>query len=327
VSLQLVHQIGGQLRFIRGVTQGTHLGQFDAPMGMALTTDETRLLIADTQNRRVVVADAATGVCIRLLKGPIGTLHRPCGVTVVPATKQVLVVDSARGRVVVFAGVDDDTVVSTLGSEGNGPNQLNCPSAVAVWDEDFPEQDIANNPVAIVCDTGHQQLALLRVKDGMQVGRLGCHGTDSGSFQAPQAISVLPTRITGAHETWIAVTDGFNCRVQILTTTGASVRVLTACDGVSPLGNRLNGVAVSVATDELIVSDAENNRVVAWRLSAITTTGGSGFRVVDVTAPDATRHWRHPAGVVTNSNRELWVSDPQTHTLYLCGQVDNADGR
>ena len=106
-------------------SEGTGVGQFIHPRGLALSPDETRLLVADYGNARVVVADATDGRWVRTLQGPAGTLMDPSGVAMVARTGQVLVVDFERHLVVVFAGVDDDTVVLALGA-------LNTPAAGTV---------------------------------------------------------------------------------------------------------------------------------------------------------------------------------------------------
>ena len=80
--------------FIRAVgSRGAGVGQFDGPCWLALSPDETRLLVADRGNARVVVVDATDGRWVRTLQGPAGTLVNPRGVAMVPRTGQVLVVD------------------------------------------------------------------------------------------------------------------------------------------------------------------------------------------------------------------------------------------
>ncbi len=49
-------QIDGAFDSAAG-SRGAGLGQFDEPRGMALSPDETLLLVADYGNRRVVVVD------------------------------------------------------------------------------------------------------------------------------------------------------------------------------------------------------------------------------------------------------------------------------
>jgi hypothetical protein len=61
--------------------------------GLAVAPDETRLLVCDGHNSRVVVASADNGRSRRELRGPEGTLHHPIAAIVVPLTGQVLVLN------------------------------------------------------------------------------------------------------------------------------------------------------------------------------------------------------------------------------------------
>ena len=91
VCLGLYVQLRGE--FVRSVgSQGVGVGQFNQPGRLALSPDETRLLVVD-DNHRVVVADATDGRWVRTLQGPAGTLLEPAGVAMVARTGQVLVVD------------------------------------------------------------------------------------------------------------------------------------------------------------------------------------------------------------------------------------------
>ncbi len=57
-------------------------GLFAFPFGLALTTDEAHLLVADQGNRRVAVLQAVDGALVRALTGP---LCEPVSVVVVPS--------------------------------------------------------------------------------------------------------------------------------------------------------------------------------------------------------------------------------------------------
>jgi DNA-binding beta-propeller fold protein YncE len=310
LCLRLYAQLRGE--FVRAVgSEGSGVGQFNDPTRLALSPDETRLLVADTGNHRVVVADATDGRWVRTLQGPAGTLVRSEGVAMVARTGQVLVVDWQRDLVVVFAGVDDDTVVRTLGDgRGHGPRQLYGPGGVAVLDEG----DAADRPVAVVADTGNNRLSLFRVDDDTLLRHVGSKGAAPGQFNTPRSVSVVSSRLTGSEEAWLVVDDSKNHRVQVLTLLGVVVRVLAAGDGVGPLGNVLIGVTVCVATGEVLVSDTENHRVVSWRLC-----DGGGCRVVCGTgvAGSGDRQFDRPRGLVTTSSGALWVVDGQNHRLCL----------
>jgi hypothetical protein len=116
-------------------SRGNQPGQFDLPRGLALTPDESFLLVVDAGNHRVAVLRATDGTWVRQLTGPPGTLLGPCYVAVVPSTGEVLVSDGGYHQVVRFRSIDNDTVVSTLGTgQGSGPSQFMHPSGLAVLD-------------------------------------------------------------------------------------------------------------------------------------------------------------------------------------------------
>jgi hypothetical protein len=209
----------------------------------------------------------------------------------------------------VFAGVDDDTVVRTLGDgRGHGPRQLNGPGGVAVLDEG----DAADRPVAVVADTSNDRLSLFRVDDDTLLRHVGSKGAAPGQFNEPAAVSVVSSRLTGSDEAWLVVGDSGNRRVQVLTLLGGVVRVLVAGDGVGPLSDWLAGVTVCGATGEVLVSDSENYRVVSWRLG-----DGGACRVVCGTGErgsgDGQLSW--PVGVVVTSSGAVWVA---TATITVC---------
>jgi DNA-binding beta-propeller fold protein YncE len=136
VSSVLLQAIKGELVLAVG-SRGEDLGQYQYPRGLTLTPDESRLLVCDSGNARVVVADAGDGRSLAELRGPAGTLNYPVAVAIVTQTGQVLVLDRGCHRVVVFAGVDDDAVVRTIGDgESQGPRQLHNPWGMAVLDGD-----------------------------------------------------------------------------------------------------------------------------------------------------------------------------------------------
>ncbi len=93
--------------------------------------------MADQLNSRVAVLRATDGAWVRALMGPPGTLERPCCVTVVPSTGEVLCSDVGFHQVVRFRSIGDDTVVGTLGTGvGGGATELSYPLGMVVL-EDF----------------------------------------------------------------------------------------------------------------------------------------------------------------------------------------------
>ncbi len=294
-------------------SEGSGLGQFDGLRGLSLAPDETHLLVCDLGNHRVVVADARDGRSLRSLQGPAGTLDCPMQAIVVPQTGQVLVVDYIRCRVVVFAGVDDDTVVRTLGDGyGRGPRRLHNPCGLAVLDGDVADAAAPDGPVAVVADTWNHRLALWRVRDGTVVRHVGSRGAAPGQFNCPRALTVVLARSTGTDESWLVVADSENQRVQLLTRTGTVVRVLQG-DAVIKLGGWLPGVTVCIGTGEVLVTDQGNHRVVSWRLS-----DGGGLRVVcGGVRGSGPGQLANPMGVVASGDGSLWVTEYGNHRLSL----------
>ena len=112
------------------------------------------------------------------------------------------------------------------------------------------------HPVVVVADSGNHRLVLWRLTDGTVWKQLGSQGKEPGQFTYPRAVAVTST---GA----LVVTDDH--RVQVLTVDGAVLCVLdpTAVAGVGRLGQYLYGVTVCPDTDEILITDKENYRVVA----------------------------------------------------------------
>jgi tripartite motif-containing protein 71 len=294
-------------------SKGSGLGQFSGLRRLSLTPDETLLLTCDSFNHRVVVADVRDGRSLRSLQGPAGTLDNPTQAVVVPQTGQVLVVDYNRCRVVVFAGVDNDTVVRTLGDgRGQGPRQFKHPFGLAVLDGDVADAAAPDGPVAVVVDTSNHRLAVWRVRDGTVVRHVGSKGAAPGQFIYPSAVTVVPARSTGTDESWLVVGDSLNHRVQVLTRTGMVVRVLQG-DAVIKLGDWLYGVTVCIGTGEVLVTDRDNHRVVSWRLS-----DGGGLHVVcGGVQGSGPGQLSRPYGVVASADGSLWVADVGNDRLSL----------
>ena len=110
--------------------------------------------------------------------------------------------------------------------------------------------------MVVVVDFNNHRLVLWRLGDGTVWKQLGSQGTEPGQFTDPLAVAVTST---GA----LVVTDEH--RVQVLTVDGAVLCVLdpTAVAGVGRLGRILYGVTVCADTDEILVTDRDNHRVVA----------------------------------------------------------------
>ena len=289
-------------------SKGSDHDQYNNPHGMcsAILNDDPVLLICDYINNRVVVADAKDGKFIRALQFPAGT-PSPIAVAFIPMTRQVLVLND---KIEVFAGVNDDTVVRTIGYDG-GPQQFYRPCGVAVLDGDVTDAAAPDGPVAVVADTSNHRLSIWRVRDGTLVRHVGSRGQAPGQFNYPTAVTVVPAHAMGNDEAWLVVADSKNRRVQVLTREGTVIRVLQD-DAVIKLGSWMSSVTVCIGTREVLVTDFNNHRIVSWRL-----LDGDGLRVVCGVEGSGPGQFFNPTGLVAFDDGTLWVADGYNHRLCL----------
>jgi DNA-binding beta-propeller fold protein YncE len=182
---------------------------------------------------------------------------------------------------------------------------INLPIIHALVVALFSEQE---GPVAVVADTNNHRLALWRLRDGTVWKHLGSEGTQPGQFTKPQAVAV-----TGSGA--LVVTDMH--RVQVLTVDGAVLCVLdpSAVAGVGRLGFRLCGVAAFLGTNEILVTDTGNNRVVAlactsdWSaLVDALAWGSQGNQLGQLSTPK---------GIVVTAAGAVFMADCENHRLSL----------
>jgi hypothetical protein len=125
-------------------------------------------------------------------------------------------------------------------------------------------------PVVVVVDCLNHRLVLWRLGDCTMWRQLGLEGKKPGQLFYPRAVAVTSV---GA----LVVTDQH--RVQVLTVDGAVLCVLdpTAVAGVGQLGRDLCGVTVCSDTNEILVTDWDNHRVVALTCSPLSQVHLSSF--------------------------------------------------
>ncbi len=125
----------------------------------------------------------------------------------------------------------------------------------------FTHNSLQEGPVVVIADCNNHRLALWRLGDGSVWKHLGSEGREPGRFTRPNALA-----LTGAGA--LVVTDEH--RLQVLTVDGAVLCVLdpTAVVGVGRLGDYLC-VTVCAGTDDILVTDTNNHRVVALTWSPL----------------------------------------------------------
>jgi DNA-binding beta-propeller fold protein YncE len=109
--------------------------------------------------------------------------------------------------------------------------------------------------VVVIADCGNSRLVLWRLRDGSMWKHIG---TQDG----PRAVAT--TRAQNAFVVTVAH------RVQVLTLDGAVLSVLdpSTIAGVGQLGPSLYGLAVCPNTDDILVTDGDNNRIVVFARTA-----------------------------------------------------------
>ncbi len=116
--------------------------------------------------------------------------------------------------------------------------------------------------MVVVVDCVNNRLVLWRLGDGTVWKQLGSEGSDAGQFTYPFAVAVTSV---GA----LVVTD--HICVQVLTVDGAVLCMLdpTSLAGVCQMSSYLAGITVCAGTDEILVTDMENQCVLELTWSRV----------------------------------------------------------
>jgi tripartite motif-containing protein 71 len=317
------------LAFVQSIgSKGNDIDQFYRPLGLALTPDQTHMVVVDSRNHRLVVLDAINGRPASELNPPGGVMLDPVSVVIVPHTGQVLVTDVERHQVLLFASLHSTEVIRTFGDgeRGNGDRKLNHPHGVAVViaadvdpDTDLAASACADPSLVAIADTGNERVVLYRLHDASFARHFGSRGSAPGQFHYPNSIAVVPSYYTpDDHSGWLAVGDEGNRRVQVLTQLGQVMRVLQgdAANGLSPLSMYLCGLTVCTGVDgqaEILVADTSNHRVLAFALD------GSAARVVCGTGRRGSGNgeFNFPSGLTLTAAGDLCVADRDNHRVCL----------
>jgi DNA-binding beta-propeller fold protein YncE len=241
---------------------GSDNAHFFLPQGVAFDATHDRILVADGENERVQIFNAATLAYVTTL-GVTGTqkadntgFDLPTDVAYDPAHDEILVVDQNNDRVQVFNGTSF-AYVATIGQTGNaalGPGLFAFPAGIDI--------DTVNNHI-LVADQGNNQVQILTAGSFGFVTALGDAngnpGTAGTQFNQPNGVAFDQAN----HH--ILVADFNNDRVQILD--AASFAVLGTIGQTSAPGTgdaSLNGptsAAVDPASGDIFIVDAVNQRV------------------------------------------------------------------
>lgn len=241
---------------------GSDAAHFFLPQGVAFDSTHDRILVADSENERVQVFNAAT-LAFEQTIGVTGTQETddtgfdlPTDVAYDPAHDQILVVDQNNDRVQVFNGTTF-AFVATIGQTGVsalGPGVFSFPAGIDI--------DTVNNHV-LIADQDNNQVQILTTGTFDFVAEIGDGGgvPGSGNTEFNQPNGVAFDKAT-QH---ILVSDFNNDRVQIFDAASFALLGTIGQAAVPGTGNAsLNGpasTAVDPASGDIYVVDSVNQRV------------------------------------------------------------------
>ncbi len=182
-------------------------GKFDYPWRLALTPDKSQVVVADSDNHRLVVLDVTNGRPVSYFTPHADVMPDPGGVVIVPHTGRVLVADWQRNQVLLFAGLDAPRFIRTFGEyeQGSGDCQLNHPHDVALIDAadvDFEVDPAAaaaaaagEDPALVaIADTHNHRVVIYRLCNGAFVRHFGSEGAAPGQSASRSLFRILISR-------------------------------------------------------------------------------------------------------------------------------------
>ncbi len=212
--------------------------RFDVPIGVAWVGH--RLFVTDAKRHEVIELDIEGN-----FRGRFGRDHltRPVGITHVPASDRLCVVDGGGHCLRMFDTAG--TLTNTLGERGSTPGAFNFPSHVCCAGDRL-----------IVSDSGNFRVQLLDLR-GAPLGMIGRKGDGAGDLSLPKGVAVD----SAGH---IYVVDAHFENVQVFDDSG---RLLMSFgqegrgDGEFwlPAGIAIDG------NDRIWVADSGNRRVQAFQ--------------------------------------------------------------
>lgn len=205
------------------------------------------LAVAAGDDGALWVADGGAGVVVRVAASGCaaigaGELERPSGLALAPG--RVYVVDPPRHHVAVFGA--GGARIATIGDRGEGPGQLNFPTAAAV----------AGDGTLLVVDALNFRVSRY-APDGSFVAAFGEPGDEGGALARPKAVAAGP----GGR---VYVSDVQRDVVLVFSPAGEYLFAIGAT-GDGP-GQFLMPAGLALAGRRLFVADSYNRRIQAFDL-------------------------------------------------------------
>jgi DNA-binding beta-propeller fold protein YncE len=319
-----VYDTGGRFLQTVGKGQGSGLGQFSFPFGVA-ADPQGRVFVADDINHRVVRLGPKSQYVYKARWGSYGAgpgqLAYPRALAV-DGAGQIYVANTGNDRIDVFNRTGQ--LLGSFGASGRAPGQFNAPLGVgadangyravadsvngriellrpdgavaAVWGSPAPGPTILPDPVAVVFDAAGNAYVLDRRRarivvfdrtTGLPARTIGAQGSGPGRLLDPSALAIDAAGT-------ISVADTGNERIARFSSDGAYLGALTDV-------GRTRGIAVTPDGTRTYVAGS-NSRITVYDAAdaVVTEFGGVGSKLGKLSAP---------AQIALDAAGDLWVAD------------------
>lgn len=262
-------------------------GGFKSPYGIGLAGD-SQLLVADTNNNRVQVFDANTGV----FKNQIGAAGTTGGqynqpLAIFFANNTVIIADSSNAR------------VQKSTTAGEYLSQV------------VPDTSLLNTRPGRICvDSVRRRVYVLDVDDGsitvfglegqvLQI--IGSKGTGPNQFYKPEGLAL---DLKGN----VFVADTGNARIHMLSPEGAFVKTWGVYG--TGAGQFINPKALTVAADGeyVFVADSKQHRIQKFTRAGVFVKSWGSYGVSD-------DNFASPSGIAADSKGNLYIADTNNHRI------------
>ena len=246
-------------------TSGSGNGLFQAPSGMALNADGSKLYVVDANNSRVQIFNTSDNSFAGKFGGSgggDGQFSSPAGLVFSKDYSKLYVADMNNRRVQIF-NTSDNSYAGQFGSYGSGDGEFNYPKSLAVS---------TDGTKLYVLDYGDNRVQIFNTSDNSYVGQFGSGGSGDGEFSAPVGIVVSPDGNK------LYILDFGNHRVQIFNTSDNSFAGEFGSQGGSD--GQFNGttydLAISPDGSKLYVADSDGDQVQIFNTSDNSFAGEFG---------------------------------------------------
>lgn len=224
----------------------TRGGSVTKPSGLAFD-GRGRIYVTDANDHYIRVFDAS-GVFMRDFKNVHGNDSGLTGIAI-DSTGVAYVADAVNGCIQIFQS-DMGTWLRKLGSQGDGPGQMQLPCGLAV--------DRLNQLYCV--DYGLSRVTIFN-KAGLLIRFFGSKGSAPGQFNVPRAVAV-------DQNDKIYVLDSLNHRVQVFSPAGDFLYIIG--EKGSDNGQLLapSDVSIDIESNTLYVADKGNRRVQCFQIES-----------------------------------------------------------